>query len=111
MSINYQTVGLRIRNFRMERGISQEELAFQVNTSAAYISNIENGHKRPSLSKLIEISEVLGVTMNDLIYTSSPDNPFSDNVELNEMISLFTPEKQKLLINHISAIIKSFITK
>jgi len=44
MSVNYIAVGLRIKRFRMERGISQEELAFQVNTSSAYISNIENGH-------------------------------------------------------------------
>ncbi|MBR3635577.1 MAG: helix-turn-helix transcriptional regulator [Lachnospiraceae bacterium] len=110
MSVNYRAVGLRIKRFRMERGISQEELAFQVNTSSAYISNIENGHKRPSLSKLTEISEVLGVTLNDLIYASSPYS-FEGSAELNEMISLFTPDKQKLLIDHMSAIIKSVIIK
>ena len=109
MTLNYRTIGQRIRRFRMERGITQEELAFRVGTSAAYISNIENAHKCPSLGKLLEISEVLQVTLNDLIYPSSQRISISNGDELNEMIALFTPEKQKLLLNHLCAIIKSFI--
>ena len=39
--MNFKTIGIRIRNIRIEKGISQEELAFRINTSAAYVSNIE----------------------------------------------------------------------
>ena len=52
MTINYHAVGNRIRAYRLDKGITQEELAFRVNTSSAYISNIENAKKRPSLSDL-----------------------------------------------------------
>lgn len=110
-SINYHTVGLRIRRYRLERKITQEELAFQINTSAAYISNIEHGKKKPSLQKLIEIAEALGVTINDLIYSNPPGYFFQNNKHLNEMISLCTPEKQEHLLNNITAIIETFITK
>ena len=58
MKIDYIVVGARIRKYRLERGITQEDLAFQINTSAAYISNIERGIKRPSLQKLVEIAYV-----------------------------------------------------
>lgn len=111
MEINYHTVGLRIRRFRLEKKITQEELAFQIDTSAAYISNIERGRKKPSLEKLTEIADVLGVTLNDLIYSSSPGYSFSNNKELNEMISLCTPEKQQLLFKYLYALIETFITK
>ena len=111
MEINYHTVGLRVRRFRLERKITQEELAFQINTSAAYISNIERGRKKPSLQKLAEIADVLGVTLNDLIYSGSSGYSFSNSKELNEMISLCTPEKQQLLLKNLSAIIETFITK
>ncbi len=111
MNINYHTVGLKIRRFRLERNMTQEELAFRVNTSAAYISNIENGNKHPSLEKLTDIASVLGVTLNDLVYPVSQKFTFANNKKLNELISLCTPEKQQHLLSYIEAIIETFITK
>lgn len=67
--IDYIVIGSRIRQYRQERGITQEDLAFQINSSTAYISNIERGIKKPSLEKLVVIAEVLHVTVNDFIYT------------------------------------------
>lgn len=71
MEINYLLIGKRIRRFRLSKNITQEELAFQIGTSAAYISNIEHGKKKVSLQKLCEISEIWGVTVNDLLYSYS----------------------------------------
>ena len=68
MDIDYIAVGKRIREFRLQKRFTQEELAFRITSSASYISNIESGKKKPSLQKLVEISEVLGVTINDFIY-------------------------------------------
>ena len=70
--LDYHVIGSRIRHYRLERGITQEVLAFQVNSSAAYISRIERGQKKPSLEKLFEIAEVLHVTINDFVYISPP---------------------------------------
>ena len=66
--IDYAAVGSRIRRFRSDQGITQEELAFRINTSTSYISNIERGIKKSSLQKLIETAEAIHVTINDLIY-------------------------------------------
>ncbi len=110
MKINYNLVGRKIRHFRRIKNITQEELAFEINTSPAYISNIERGKKKPSLQKLFEIADILGVTINDLVYSSSENVVFLNSKELSELISLCTPDKQQLLINSISSIIQSFIT-
>ena len=67
MKIDYVKLGRRIRHFRKLQGYTQEELALELNTSSAYISNIERGIKKPSLQKLVEISYHLGTTLNDLI--------------------------------------------
>ena len=109
MDLNYVLIGKRIKRFRLYKNITQEELAFEIKTSSAYISNIERGKKKPSLQKLYEISEILGVTINDLVYSSSDNVSVLNNKELSEMISLCTPEKQQLLINSISSIIQSYI--
>ena len=65
--IDYIKLGKRIRFFRRQKGKTQEDLADLLDASAAYISNIERGIKRPSLQKLMEISYHLGTTLNDLI--------------------------------------------
>lgn len=70
--IDYMEIGKRIRRFRQERGITQEELAYEIDSSAAYISNIERGIKKPSLQKLFDIADIFQITLNDLIY-EKPD--------------------------------------
>lgn len=52
MAINYKQLGRKIRKFRLEKGLTQEKLAEYCEVSASYISHIENGHKRVSLSTL-----------------------------------------------------------
>ena len=109
--LDYIVIGSRIRKFRQERGITQEDLAFQVNTSTAYISNIERGIKKPSLQKLAEIADVLHVTVNDFIYISpNTDNPNFDR-DLQYMISMCTPEKQRKITKNIAEIIKMFLSE
>ena len=110
MHIDYIIIGKRIKVFRLKKKITQEELAFQIGTSASYISNIESGKKKPSLQKLVQISETLGVTINDFIY--SPDvlnSLLSKNI--TELDSCSPSEKQELLVKNLSALIQSFITQ
>ena len=107
--IDYNVIGSRIRQYRTERGITQEDLAFQINTSAAYISNIERGIKKPSLQKLTEIAEVMHVTVNDFLYSSPYTINTSFDRELQYMLSLCTPEKQKIITKSIAEIINTML--
>ena len=110
MDVNYHFIGKRIRRFRLSRNISQEELALRINTSASYISNIERGKKRASLETLFAISEVLGVTVNDLIYNSTKRMPETKTREHMELLSLCTPEDQQLILSNMTSIIQTFIS-
>ena len=110
MNIDYIIVGKRIRQLRLQKKITQEELAFRIGTSAAYISNIECGKKKPSLQKLAQISEVLEVTINDFIYPSGSISILMPS-ELSEIDSYSSSEMQQLLAQSLSALIKSFTTQ
>lgn len=109
--IDYGVIGSRIRHYRQERGITQEDLAFQINTSAAYVSHIERGIKKPSLEKLTEIAEVMHVTVNDFLYNSPPLCNSSFDRDLQYMISLCSPEKQRIITKNIAEIIHAIITE
>ena len=61
------SIGERINKLRDERGMTQEELAALLGTcQQTMISQIEKGHKQPSLNTAIELSNIFGVTMDYL---------------------------------------------
>ncbi len=111
MKLNYVAIGKRIRICRTSQNITQEQLAFQINTSPAYISNIERGVKKPSLQKLVQIAEILGVTVNDFLYNSTEVSIFNESFELSEILSEYTLEDQQLLLHSLTTIIKAIRLK
>jgi len=65
-----ESIGQRIRRLRLERGLSQRELA-EPGISYAYLSRIEAGQRAPSLKALRIVARKLGVTAEHL-ETGSP---------------------------------------
>ena len=63
-------MGQRIRRLRLDRGMSQRELA-EPGVSYAYLSRIEAGQRAPSLKALRIVARKLGVTVEHL-ETGSP---------------------------------------
>ena len=63
MSERAVIVGKRVKAMRMQKGISQSELAHRVGISQAHMSNIENGHSNITLENLFALHDILGVTM------------------------------------------------
>lgn len=61
---DYIIIGRRIREFRMCKKITQASLAEQIDMSSTYISYVETGKKKVSLSALIKISDALNVTVD-----------------------------------------------
>lgn len=66
---NRRTVllGEALRRSRNAAGISQEELAFEAKIDRTYVSQLENGHKSPTVEVLFRICPVLGLSVSDLI--------------------------------------------
>lgn len=62
----HRKFGQRIRFLRKERGLTQEQLSFEIDADNSYIANIENAHRDIPLSRIYKISKVLGVSMSDL---------------------------------------------
>jgi len=102
--IDYKEVGKRIRYYRRKRGITQEQLAFEVNTSASYLSNIERAIKKPSLQKLIQISEVLEIPINDLVSQEQKLRTF-DTEEFERVIRTCSYSDRKRLVDNLFEII------
>lgn len=62
-----RNLGINIKSERLRRDISQEKLAELTNISRNSISLIETGKINPTILKVIDIANVLGVDLNVLI--------------------------------------------
>jgi transcriptional regulator with XRE-family HTH domain len=59
--------GKRLRQLRVKRGWSQEELAYRVGMDVSFLSELENGKKEPCLRKIKELAQGLGVSVARLM--------------------------------------------
>ena len=60
-------VGLNLKRFRQELGLSQEAFAFKAGLHRTYISGIERGVRNPTVLVLEEIALELGVPTTKLL--------------------------------------------
>ncbi|MDR2745348.1 MAG: helix-turn-helix domain-containing protein [Desulfovibrio sp.] len=76
-----EELGLAIKKVRVLRGLTQQELAMQTNTTTKFISNVENGKETAQLGKVLLLIRVLdmGTRLVDLRTTSVASSGNSRN--------------------------------
>ncbi len=60
-------VGINLKRLRQDRGLSQEELAFESGLHRTYISGVERGVRNPTVLVLEEIAAALQVPAAKLL--------------------------------------------
>jgi transcriptional regulator with XRE-family HTH domain len=60
--------GARVRELRTEKGISQEDLAFQSGLHRTYVSSVERGRRNVSLVTVYRIAAALDVPVAVLFW-------------------------------------------
>jgi transcriptional regulator with XRE-family HTH domain len=64
-----ENIGARLREARLERGMSLRSVAQELGVSASLISQVETGKTQPSVSTLWALVTHLGVSIDDLLGT------------------------------------------
>lgn len=67
MSLNFKIIGIRVKESRMRKHISQAELAELIDMSVTYISHIETAKRHASLESLVRIANALEVTVDHFL--------------------------------------------
>lgn len=65
--LDYKSIGRRIAYHRKQMGITQSLLSEKMNISESYVSQIECGVAKVSLSRLDKIADILGVDIACLL--------------------------------------------
>jgi len=67
MYVDLKEIGLRIKQLRNLQGITQEELAEQLNITTNFLYRIESGNRAASLDLLVEMTVHFGVSLDYLV--------------------------------------------
>lgn len=60
-------VGRNVRRLREQRGMTQEQLAFEAQIDLTYVGGIERGRRNPSLMVMARLAEALGAELKELL--------------------------------------------
>lgn len=84
-------IGLKIKEFRDQRGLTQKELADLIEMGNTTIANYEKGFRTPKKNTLFKIANALNVTIDDLFpILKQSDNSIIESVE--EILYQLDPE-------------------
>ncbi len=60
-----QKFGNRVRELRMQRNISQEKFALQIDMDRTYLASVESGKRNISLENIKKIADGFNITLED----------------------------------------------
>ena len=106
VAMDLRIVGLRIKEAREAKNLTQEDLAALVDLSPTHISVIERGLKAVKLDKFVAIANALDVSADRLlvdVVTRSVDGVAN---ELSQAIKKFPPDEQKRIIKAVRAYVE-----
>ena len=67
-------IGETIRNFRLQKGMSQGDIEKRTGLLRCYLSRVENGHTIPSLDTLAKIATAMEVPLAQFFHEGTGDN-------------------------------------
>ena len=97
-NLDFKAIGKRIKEMRTYKNMSQEQLAKTVDTTSQYISAIENGTSKASLSAITAIANAFECSIDELLYDSSKYAADTYDAEAKLILSDCTPNEKDTLI-------------
>ena len=98
-------LGKRIRESRISRGFTQQELADRAQIGVVYLSEIERGIKMPSMNIFVKLIDALEVSADYVLRDELPSGKEFICTEITEKLLVLTPGQR----NAAAAILDAYI--
>lgn len=101
------TLGKRIREARLKKKMTQEQLSEKANIGLYYFGEVERGVKTPSLKVFVAIADALGVSTDSLLRDSVSTGNMYVNNEITKKLDILTPKQRACAVEILEAYIKA----
>ena len=100
-------IGLRLKEARINKGLSQRDLANIAGIHIIYISEIERGIKMPSMNTFVKIIEALDVSSDYVLRNNISSGKSYIFDEVTEKLKGITPSQRKCIVDIIDAYLRN----
>ena len=99
IALDFNIIGKRLKQARINSGLTQEKLAEQLNVSGRTVSRWETGNNMPDISILIELAELYDVSIPEIVNGERKNEIMNEEVkEVAQSLSDYADlEKEKML--------------
>ena len=109
-----ETFGQRFQRLRKNAGLTQEDVATKLNITAQAVSKWEIDVPAPDISVLVELSDILGVTLNELLGKQAETAlvPEKQRKNIDDMffrINVLSKDGDKVKVNIPLALARVFV--
>ncbi len=107
MGLDYNVIGSRIKEARLAKNMTQEDLSEQIDISVAFLSRVERGNSRINLKRLNQICDILDISEGYVLSGAASNQENYLEKEFAELLKKCSPKKQKMIYNVVKAIVES----
>lgn len=97
-------IGERVRTARLNKGMTQVQLAKALQVSPHFLSNIEQGKQTMSVITLSAICEVLDVSADWILRDCTPESRKITDLALAEKLSRYSPEEKIAMLKLVDCL-------
>lgn len=97
MGLDYTIIGQRIRQARLAKNYTQDELSEKLDVSIAFLSRVERGSSHINLKRLHQLCNLLDVSEGYILNGASSDSKNYLTQEFNDLIKSCSADKQRLI--------------
>ena len=102
--VNYEFIGARIREARLRKKLSQEQLAAMVDVGTSHISHIETGATIPSTKLLEQLMNILDCDPNEVLCMETRSTRPILNSWLSELVADCNEDEIKIITDTVMAL-------
>ncbi|MFL8710903.1 helix-turn-helix domain-containing protein [Clostridioides sp. GD02377] len=99
MEVDYKALGKRIKIARIKKSITQEAVSEKIDITPSHMSNIETAKTKVSLPVLINIANVLSVTVDELLCDNILSSKIIFEREAEEIFNDCDEYEVRMLVN------------
>ena len=93
-----------IRNERKDKRITQEELAEMLEVSPTHIKHIESGHRKPSIEILFEITKILNISLDGVVFSKNESARTDTRKEVDRLLDVSDEASLHFILSVLEAL-------
>lgn len=104
--MDFAYLGKKIKEERIKRNLTQQQISEILNISDAYYGQIERGQRHITLEKLVEVAQYFDTSVDYLLCGSLPETNKTQADEWNKLTDGKTPKEKRLILGFVDMLTK-----